>query len=97
MLYSLGVSLSNIHSLMKCDNCKIAKKCKKLRNQERRKYFVTALDGQIHEMIATVMLVPHNIYFTILLSYCYSYLLFSGLQSFSHISKIKKYIMKWPD
>lgn len=50
------------------------KRCKKLRNQERRKYFVTALDGQIHDMIATVMLVPHNIYFTILLS-CLLFLL----------------------
>lgn len=38
----------------------------KLRNQERRKYFVTALDGQIHDMIATVMLVPHNIYYSLI-------------------------------
>lgn len=31
MLYLLGVSLSNIHSLMKCDNCKIAKKMQKIK------------------------------------------------------------------
>lgn len=32
MLYSLGVSLSNIQtSLMKCDNCKIAKKMQKIK------------------------------------------------------------------